>query len=49
MRTFPARRLRFLYLLFPLPTTSCVLPKKIFVFLRNSLLPRRCPRWEGVV
>lgn len=49
MRMFPARRLRFLYLSSPLPTTSCVLPKKIFVFLRNSLLPRRCPRWEAVV
>ena len=44
-----ARRLRFLYLPSPLPTTSCVLPKKIFVFLRNSLPPRRCPYWEGVV
>lgn len=44
-----AHRLRFLYLSSPLPTTSCVLPKKIFDFLRNSLLPRRCPRWEAVV
>lgn len=43
------RQLRFLLFLPVLSTTSCVPPKKISVFLRNSPALRRCPQQEAVV